>query len=178
MLGRGPIVQAREGELAALGAQRCGIQQGPLGACERRVLCLGQEALGTVVIAVFDRCVRLILDRLHVRAVRAQAGDLREQRLLPLGNLAELGRQILDRHVLLAERAQEGRHRTLRHPELGREIDDLRRPGPGLGHDAIYQFAHLLGREPDRDGAVPDVAASGDAVLGGDALGRLGERRP
>jgi hypothetical protein len=59
MAGCSPIAQAGEGELAALGAERRGIEQGPFGARERRVLRLGEEVFRTVVFAVFDRGVRL-----------------------------------------------------------------------------------------------------------------------
>ncbi len=172
MPSRNPVVQAREGQLAALGAQRRGIEPELVGARERRVLRLGQQAVGPLVVAPFDRRMRLLLDRLHVRACRAHARDLRQQGFVPFGDLAELGRQLLDRHVLLAERAQEGRHGLLCDPEPGRQADDLRR------RLRLNQLLHLLRREPDRDAAVPDVAAGGDAVLGHDIPGRARERRP
>ena len=106
--------------------------------------------------------------------VRVERRRLRLQPLVVVGDLGQRRRQLLQRHILLADDAQQGLGRVLGDPQLLAQGDDrLRERASGARRGGSGEFLHLLRAQPivAGDRVATGVAPGGDAAIGGGDLG-------
>ena len=155
----------------------------------RKVTRLGQvqELLGPGEIAPLESLLGLLLEPLHFGIGRARGLEPGQQILVALGDLDQLGLELLRRHIGLAQDGEEPPDRFGAHTARSRDqrIEPVQELGivsgpPGNGE--THELGELLvgNAADDADGAVRDTATHGRGTVGGfgPVAEKLGRCRP